>query len=65
MGGTLRRPRLAACTQGGLTDPFVMGSTTLQRYWMGYSRPEGFSNWTSVGGAAAPLVPASSPYAHW
>ena len=42
-----------------------MGSTTLQRYWMGYSRPEGFSNWTSVGGAAAPLVPASSPYAHW
>jgi hypothetical protein len=51
--------------QGVLTDPASMSNTTLQRYWMGYNRPEGFSNWTAVTGAAAPLIPGSNPFAHW
>ncbi len=51
--------------QGTLTDPATMGSTTLQQYWTGLLREPGFTNWSDVAGAAVPLVPASSPYAHW
>lgn len=51
--------------QGTLTDPAAMSGSTLQQYWTGVLREPGFTNWSNIMGAAVPLVPGSSPYAHW